>query len=226
MTGPNRWEDRHLIEQSQRGSAGAFAELYRRYHRRLYHTLYRLLRNRDDAEDVLQSTFLNAWRSIGCFKGESELFTWLYRIAINLAISHQRRRAGCREKSWHEDDEEGQRYDPPAATPHPGARLECQEDLEQLRQALQRLSEDHRVIICLKDLEEMSYEDIARTLAIPIGTVRSRLHRARTELAQLLGLITDPASSAQNTRGRIPPKNAVTEDNTRKKPTDLLPYES
>jgi RNA polymerase sigma-70 factor (ECF subfamily) len=211
VSGLDRWDDRRLIEQSQQGDPAAFAELYRRYYRRLYHTLHRLLRNREDAEDVLQSTFLNAWRSIGCFKGESELFTWLYRIAINLAISHHRRRLSNREKSLGEWNEEQPVYDPPAMVPHPSTGLETQEALERLWHALQRLSEDHRIIICLKDIEEMSYEDIAQTLAIPIGTVRSRLHRARAELAELLGVTPKPPAAILTPQNRTPSAHAPTD---------------
>ncbi|MCS7271957.1 MAG: sigma-70 family RNA polymerase sigma factor, partial [Gemmataceae bacterium] len=202
MNGLSQWDDRRLIEQAQRGNAVAFAELYRRYYRRIHQTIYRLLRHRDDAEDIVQNTFLNAWRSLGNFKGESEFFTWLYRIAVNLAISHQRRRSSGREKPLYEGDEQQRGYEPPAHAPHPATGLETQEDLEHLRHAMQGLSEDHRIIICLKDLEDMSYEEISRVLHIPIGTVRSRLHRARLELAQLLGLLTPTVETTNGVHQR------------------------
>jgi RNA polymerase sigma-70 factor (ECF subfamily) len=201
VNGLEQWEDRRLIKQSQRGDTAAFAELYRRYSRRIYHTIYRLLRNRDDADDVLQNTFLNAWRSITCFKGDSEFFTWLYRIATNLAISHQRRRGSKKEKPIPEDDGSGNIYDPPAPASHPGENLESQEDITELRRAMQKLSEDHRIIICMKDIQEMSYEEIAQALDIPIGTVRSRLHRARLELAQLLGVLSLESDAPDGNNG-------------------------
>lgn len=196
-----QWDDRRLIQLSQHGNTAAFAELYRRYSRRIYHTIYRLLRNRDDADDVLQNTFLNAWRSIGCFKGDAEFFTWLYRIATNLAISHQRRRGSRREKAIPEDKGSGVSYELPGPASHPGENIEVQEDIAELRQAIQKLSEDHRIIICMKDIQEMSYEEIAQALRIPIGTVRSRLHRARLELAQLLGVLTFEADTSEGNNG-------------------------
>ncbi|GIW83795.1 MAG: RNA polymerase sigma factor [Gemmataceae bacterium] len=201
MKGLEQWDDRRLIQQSQRGNAAAFAELYRRYGRRIYHTIYRLLRNRDDADDVLQNTFLNAWRSITSFKGDSEFFTWLYRIAANLAISHQRRQGSKKEKPIPDDDGSGNSYDPPAPAAHPGEAMEHQEDIAELYRAMQKLSEDHRIIICMKDIQEMSYEEIAQALRIPIGTVRSRLHRARLELAQLLGVLTLEADTPDTSNG-------------------------
>jgi RNA polymerase sigma-70 factor (ECF subfamily) len=201
VKGLEQWDDRRLIQQSQRGNAAAFAELYRRYGRRIYHTIYRLLRNRDDADDVLQNTFLNAWRSITSFKGDSEFFTWLYRIAANLAISHQRRQGNKKEKPIPEDEGSGNSYDPPAPAAHPGEAMEHQEDIAELYRAMQKLSEDHRIIICMKDIQEMSYEEIAQALRIPIGTVRSRLHRARLELAQLLGVLTLEADTPESNNG-------------------------
>lgn len=203
MKGLDQWDDRRLIQQSQRGNATAFAELYRRYARRIYHTIYRLLRNRDDADDVLQNTFLNAWRSITSFKGDSEFFSWLYRIAANLAISHQRRQGSKKEKPIPEDEGSGSNYDPPAPTSHPGEIMENQEDIAQLYRAMQKLSEDHRIIICMKDIQEMSYEEIAQALRIPIGTVRSRLHRARLELAQLLSVFSLEADTPETSNGYV-----------------------
>jgi RNA polymerase sigma-70 factor, ECF subfamily len=174
-------DDRRFIAESRNGDTAAFGALVRRYQDRLYNTAYRLVGNAEDAQDVVQEAFLSAYQSLGSFKGDSLFFTWLYRIAVNTAISLKRKQRAVL------------RLGGPAAEPldpsdlsRPGHALEQAEQGQRVQQALGRLSPEHRAVLVLKDMEGQKYEAIAEVLGVPIGTVRSRLHRARLELRELL----------------------------------------
>jgi RNA polymerase sigma-70 factor (ECF subfamily) len=178
-------DDRRLIAECLRGRTAAFGELVRRYQDRLYHSIYRVVDNAEDAADVVQDAFLNAYQSLNSFKGDAEFFTWLYRIAFNSAISLKRKRKAVLRLEWG-DGKPG--HEPPdeSAFIEPGSNLARTEDEVILQNALNRLSPEHRSVLVLKDLEGQKYEDIAEILGVPIGTIRSRLHRARLELRELL----------------------------------------
>jgi RNA polymerase sigma-70 factor (ECF subfamily) len=179
-------DDRRLIAECLGGRRDAFGELVSRYQARLYNAAVRLVDSPEDAADVVQDAFLNAYQSLHTFKGDAEFFTWLYRIAFNTAISLKRKKravvsldAGGRDGNLDPDD--------PSEYIRPGAALERSEDQTQLRDAMERLSPEHREVLVLKDIEGLKYEEIAEILDVPIGTIRSRLHRARLELRDLLG---------------------------------------
>ncbi|MBN9118694.1 MAG: sigma-70 family RNA polymerase sigma factor [Planctomycetes bacterium] len=156
-----------------------------RYQARLYNAALRLVQSPDDAADVVQDAFLNAYQSLHSFKGDAEFFTWLYRIAFNTAISLKRKKRPSVSLESHAGDT-GIDPDDPSEYVKPGAALERTEEERQLREALARLSAEHREVLLLKDIEGMKYEEIAEVLGVPIGTIRSRLHRARLELRDLL----------------------------------------
>lgn len=179
-------DDRKLISQCLGGRTAAFGELVRRYQDRLFNTVLRLVDNPDDAQDVVQDAFLSAYLSLDTFKGDAQFFTWLYRIAMNAAISQKRKRrvmvgieTGANGEMMHEPIDE-------SVFSQPGEAIEKQEDERQLQEALRKLSPDHRAVLVLKDIEGQKYEVIAEIMEIPIGTVRSRLHRARLELRDLI----------------------------------------
>ena len=179
-------DDQRLIAQCLDGDTVAFGELVRRYQDRLYNTVYRLIDNAEDAADVVQDAFLNAYQSLDGFKGDSQFFTWLYRIAVNTAISHKRKQrvllsidAGRNGSAVVQPLDE-------SAYSQPGHALERAEEDRCVHQALQRLSPEHRAVLILKDMEGQKYEEMADVLGVPIGTIRSRLHRARAELRELL----------------------------------------
>jgi RNA polymerase sigma-70 factor (ECF subfamily) len=179
-------DDHPLIAASLEGDTDAFGELVRRYQDRLYNTVYRLLDNADDAQDVVQDAFLNAYQSLAGFKGDSQFFTWLYRIAVNTAISHKRKQ---RLTFSIDGGRNGQARVEPLDTSdagRPGEALERAEEERRVQRALNRLSPEHREVLILKDLEGEKYEAMAERLGVPIGTIRSRLHRARSELRELL----------------------------------------
>ena len=178
-------DDRRLIADCLGGRRDAFGELVSQYQARLYNSALRLVLSPEDAADVVQDTFLSAYQALHTFKGDAEFFTWLYRIAFNTAISLKRKKKPSVSLENH-TRETGLDPDDPSEYVKPSAALERTEDEQQLSDAIARLSAEHRDVLVLKDLEGMKYEEIAEVLEVPIGTIRSRLHRARLELRDLL----------------------------------------
>lgn len=176
--------DRELVARCQLGEADAFNELVGRHQDRVYAAVTRFCGNGEDAADVVQRAFINAYRKISEFKGDAAFSTWIYRIAFNQAISFRRenRRPSV---SLHAKDEDGLIAEP-VDERAPGESMETEETRKKVQQALERLEEEDRQIIILKDLQGHSYDEIAAILQIPKGTVRSRLHRARMELKEKL----------------------------------------
>jgi RNA polymerase sigma-70 factor (ECF subfamily) len=179
-------DDHRLIAECLQGRTTAFCELVRRYQDRLYNTVYRLLDNAEDAQDVVQDAFLSAYQSLESFKGDSLFFTWLYRIAVNTAISLKRKQRVVISMSAQRD--KGNELEPLDASElsQPGHALEQREQERLIQQALNRLSPEHRAVLIMKDMEGQKYETMAEVLQVPIGTIRSRLHRARVELREIL----------------------------------------
>jgi RNA polymerase sigma-70 factor (ECF subfamily) len=180
-----RRDDAVLIQASLRGDQAAFGELILRYQDRLFHAVHCVVGHSEDARDVVQEAFLSAYQSLKSFKGDSKFFTWLYRIAFNAAISQRRKR-----RTVVSMDALGTAggIDPMDLSDghQPGAMLERTEDVRRVQLALQAMTPEHRAVLVLKDIEGQKYEDIAEILDVPIGTVRSRLHRARIELRDAL----------------------------------------
>ncbi|HZT78952.1 MAG TPA: sigma-70 family RNA polymerase sigma factor [Gemmataceae bacterium] len=181
-----RADSYHLIAECLDGDTAAFGELVRRYQDRLYNTVYRLVDNPEDAHDVVQEAFLNAYQSLDSFKGDSRFFTWLYRIAVNTAISQKRKHRAVVSIDQGRSGEMS--LEPPDESEYsrPGEAMERAEEERRIQAALNRLSPEHRAVLVLKDIEGHKYEMIAEILGVPIGTVRSRLHRARAELREIL----------------------------------------
>ena len=179
-------DDHRLIAECLQGRTAAFGELVRRYQDRLYNTVHRLVDNAEDAQDVVQDAFLNAYQSLDGFKGDSQFFTWLYRIAVNTAISHKRKqRLTLSIDAGRNGEARVEPLDPSEAS-RPGHALEQAEEERRVQRALNRLSPEHRAVLIMKDMEGQKYEAMAEILGVPIGTIRSRLHRARSELRELL----------------------------------------
>ena len=178
--------DQDLIDSSLTGSAEAFGVLVRRYQHRLYHSLVHMLGSAEDAQDVSQDAFVLAYQKLESFRGQSGFYSWLYRIAMNTAISARRRpkQPGIsvdtlREQTGHEPAD----HRPSAAPSH---ALDVSEQQQLVRRALQGLSDEFRTCLVLKEMDGLSYEEIAGVLDCPIGTVRSRIHRGRQELRDKL----------------------------------------
>ena len=178
-------DDETLVRASQDGDTEAFGQLVKRYQDRLYPTLLRLTGSPDDALDLLQDAFILAFQKLSRFRGQSSFFTWVYRIAVNLALSERRNRKGRPQVKPVQDMDQ---LDHHAASRQddPSLPLEQAEDESRVQRALLKLPEEARVVVVLRDLDGLSYEEISDALNIPLGTVRSRLHRARVDLRSAL----------------------------------------
>lgn len=175
-------EDHRLVRDALAGQSAAFSELVRRHQDRLFSSVLRIVGRPEDAADIVQEAFVNAWQSLAGFHGHAEFSTWLYRIAYNATISWQRKQRPMIHFSAHRNgttpiDPVDQRRDS-----IPGEVLDRNEEAALLQTTLLDLNVEHRQVLILKDFEGMKYEQIAEILNVPIGTVRSRLHRARLEL--------------------------------------------
>lgn len=177
-------DESNLLKAFQRGNVEAFGVLVHRYQDRLYTALTRFLDSRDDALDVLQETFLSAFANAGNFKGNSRFYTWIYRIGMNHAIDLHRRKKPRTTLSIYQGDQP--EFADPREEGGPDQQMIREEERQLIRKALQILSAEHRTVIVMKEIDDMRYEEIAEVLEVPVGTVRSRLHRARSELKLVL----------------------------------------
>ncbi|MCY2979811.1 MAG: sigma-70 family RNA polymerase sigma factor [Planctomycetota bacterium] len=172
-----------LIQSALAGNSSSFEVLVTRYQDRLYTAMISVVGSADEAEDVVQESFIQAYLKLDTFQQNSRFFTWLYRIAFNYALARRRRNRG------HLSLEQGREIagtDPVSKAESPDNRMSRSEDVQLVHRALAELSEDHRAILVLREMEDMAYEEIAEVLKISIGTVRSRLNRARFALRQQL----------------------------------------
>jgi RNA polymerase sigma-70 factor (ECF subfamily) len=190
--------DQALVERVQRGDKRAFELLVAKYQRKIFRLLSRLIRDPAEIEDVAQEAFIKAYRALPNFRGESAFYTWLYRIAINTAKNHlvaQGRRAPTTTETDVEDAENFDDADQLRDVNTPESMLQSRQVGEAVNRAIDKLPEDLRTAIVLRELEGLSYEEIAESMNCPIGTVRSRIFRAReaiaSELRPLLGTTKD-----------------------------------
>ena len=172
-------EETQLIDLAVQGDRSAFTALVEMNQERLFASMIHVTGSPDEAEEVVQEAFIRAFIKLDTFQRNSQFFTWLYRIAFNSALTRKRRnRVRVSLDHWRESN--GLEVaDPADAVDEPMLR---QERVNRVRAAIQILSEDHRTILVLREMQERSYEDIAEILEISIGTVRSRLSRARNQL--------------------------------------------
>lgn len=178
--------DQSLIQATLAGDASAFETLLQRYQDRLVHSLEHALGSREDALEVAQQAFVQAWRRLSTFRAESAFYSWLYRIARNIAVS-ERQRSRLRAGSLNNLTEStGFEPQDARATAAPEYQLEQSEQGQLVRQALLQMPEEFRQPLVLKELDGFSYEEISQILDIPLGTVRSRIFRARQDLAERL----------------------------------------
>lgn len=181
-----------LVEAFRKGMPGAFEAIVRAHQDRVYSFCARMLSDREDALDAAQEVFLSAWRNLSRFRGEAALSTWLLRIAANRCLNRIRRRKSLseREAPWPEstgEEGEGIIFQPAGGeNDHPDRLAETGEMREILTEALSQLDPDSRWMVLLSDVEGFSYEEIAALAEVPLGTVKSRLHRARMAMRRLL----------------------------------------
>ena len=179
-----------LVEAFREGKPGAFDAIVRTHQDRVYAFCLRMLADREDALDVAQEVFLSAYRNLAGFRGEASLSTWLLRIAANRSLNRIRQRAtrAAREVMSIEPQEVGDSpFQPPGREEdRPDRMMESRETRKILEAAIANLDEDSRMLVLLSDVEGFSYEELSEAVGIPLGTVKSRLHRARMALRKML----------------------------------------
>ena len=192
-------QDELLIRRAQRGDADAFEQLLLEHQKNVYNLCYRMAGDPDDAMDLSQETFLRAWRCLDQYQFASAFSTWLYRLCSNICIDflRRRRRQQTVPLTFEDADGEEQTYAVPDAQPLPEEQVELKLTRETLAAAMAQLLPEHRAVLQLRVVNEMSYEQIADVLDIQIGTVKSRLSRARNQLKKILerGNLSRRASS-------------------------------
>jgi len=174
--------DAEYVRRLQQGETDAFEMLVRRHEKTIFNLVYRMLGDYDEAAETSQEVFLSAYRAIDRFRGDANFSTWLYRIALNHTSTRRKSLNRHQQRNVSLDDTEPVR-DP---QPGPAETMEKKEIRERVQRALNTLEPDDATVILLRDLQDIPYEEVARLLEIPVGTVKSRLHRARQALKSRL----------------------------------------
>lgn len=184
-------DDRILVSRAQSGDYAAFDQLVQRYQERVYGTVYHMTSNHEDANDLVQETFIKAHKALANFKGDSSFFTWVYRIAVNKTINFLKTRKNKVHLSLNDLDFNAE-HDPDlvafVSDKTPRRDVGLTELQEKLNEAMQRLSDIHRLVVTLHDVQGLSHDEISKIMDCNTGTVRSRLFYARQ---QLQGYLSD-----------------------------------
>jgi len=191
VTAANPAAEEELVKRARQGELSAYDELVRRYQERIYATIYHMTSNHEDANDLAQEAFIKAFHALKSFKGGSSFYTWVYRIAVNKTINFLKQRKNRTHMSLNDLDFNAE-HDPDLVAliseKTPRREMNLAELQEKLNSALQKLSEHHRLVVTLHDVQGLSHEEIAQIMECNIGTVRSRLFYARQ---QLQGYLSD-----------------------------------
>lgn len=182
-------EEQQLIRRAQQGDNSAFEQLLLLHQKKVYNLCLRMSANPDDALDLSQEAFIKAWKNLGQYQFEASFSTWLFRLTSNVCIDFLRRKKRRQETSLtesYEDSDDGEEFSVPDAQPLPEQQAITKETRLELAQAMARLAPDHREILQLRVIEGLAYEQIADILEIRVGTVKSRLARARLALRKIL----------------------------------------
>jgi RNA polymerase sigma-70 factor (ECF subfamily) len=193
-TGREPVDDRALVEAARGGDRDAFRTLFERYHRRAYALALGMLRHSEDALDVVQDAFIKAHRYLDKFEGNSSFYTWLYRIVMNLAIDHLRKHRRVRPVELDDQTLEDAGDDallPTILGGNPGRALLDKEIRRRIDEALGELSDNHRAVLIMRELEGMSYEEMAQAMGCSKGTIMSRLFHARKNMQKRLVDLVD-----------------------------------
>lgn len=181
--------ENELVRAARSGDQSAFEALVKANQAMAYQLAYRMTGNPEDAADLTQEAFLNAWRGLSAFDGRASFSTWLYRLTSNACIDflrREKRRVSLSMTLEDEEDEEGRQAQLPDSRYSPERELEKKEAAEAVRRGLAALSDEHREVLVLRELEGLSYTEIAQTLSLEEGTVKSRIARARLALREFL----------------------------------------
>ena len=188
MPDPAQEPDPVLLRRAQGGDEAAFGIIMRAHYERTFRLVCAILHNEADARDVCQEVWLKVWKQLPTFRGDSRFSTWLHPIATRRALDHlrKRRRWFDRFLPYDTGDENAVEVAEPATTENAGSLAEGNETVARVRAALASLPPKHRAVLALRELEGLSYEEIAEATGLPAGTVMSRLHHARRLLAEKL----------------------------------------
>jgi RNA polymerase sigma-70 factor (ECF subfamily) len=184
--------DQELIRRCLSGQPDAFGLLVERYQHRLFHSLVHVLGSTADAQDVAQDAFVHALEKLKTFRGQSAFYSWLFRIALNAAVSARRKTRRMSTSVEATREATGNEPADQRLSAEPSHALDLSDRQRLVRQALGELPEEFRTVLVLKEMDGMAYEEIAAICACPVGTVRSRLHRARLELRGKLSVLLRP----------------------------------
>ena len=202
-----REEEAKIIRAVVDGNTNAFEDLVLEYQKQVYHITLKMTGNEEDAFDLSQETFLKAFRALPTFRGEAGFGSWLYRMAANLCIDFLRkkkRQGGGQLISLDEEEEDRRPRELPDLRYEPQGALEKKEMRRKVQEGLQRLPHEQRLILVMRDVEGFSYQEISDALKIELGTVKSRIYRARAHLARLLtedgNCLKDPSSEGMERR--------------------------
>lgn len=179
-------EDFALVQRVQAGDKKAFNLLVSKYHRRVGRLLARMLKNQEDIDEVVQESFIKAYRAIASFRGDSAFYTWIYRIAINAAknlLVQQGRRPSTPNELIEGEDETFEHQHALSTIDTPESLIQTKQIGAAVNEAIEALPEDLRAAILMREIEGLSYEEIAQSMGCPVGTVRSRIFRAREAVA-------------------------------------------
>src|SRR5512135_55547 len=186
---PAAVEEMDLVRRARKGDLTAYDDLVRRYQERIYATIYHMTSNHEDANDLAQEAFIKAFQALKSFKGGSSFYTWVYRIAVNKTINFLKQRKNRNAMSLDDLDFQAE-HDPDLVAliseKTPRREVNLSELQEKLNAAMQKLSEPHRLVVTLHDVQGLSHEEIAEIMGCNIGTVRSRLFYARQQLQAYL----------------------------------------
>jgi RNA polymerase sigma-70 factor (ECF subfamily) len=186
---PVETDEMQLVTRAREGDLEAYDDLVRRYQERIYATVYHMTSNHEDANDLAQEAFIKAFHALKSFKGGSSFYTWVYRIAVNKTINFLKQRKNRMQMSLDDIDFNAE-HDPDLVAlisdKTPRRDINLAELQEKLNVAMQKLSESHRLVVTLHDIQGLSHEEIAKIMGCNIGTVRSRLFYARQQLQALL----------------------------------------
>ena len=182
-------EEMDLVKRARKGDLAAYDELVRRYQERIYATVYHMTANHEDANDLAQEAFIKAFQALRSFKGGSSFYTWVYRIAVNKTINFLKQRRNKGQMSLDDLDFNAE-HDPDLVAliseKTPRREVNLAELQEKLNIAMQKLSDSHRLVVTLHDVQGLSHEEIAKIMDCNVGTVRSRLFYARQQLQAYL----------------------------------------
>ena len=187
-----------LLQRAKDGDLAAFGELVRLYEKKVYALTLRMCKHPEDAAEAAQEAFLAAWQGLKFFRGEASFSTWLYRLASNACVDLLRRESRLRRAAGPSLDDEGVYLDVADSAPSPHAIAESNELKQQIEEGLRTLSPEHREVLILREIHQLSYDEIAQALSLDSGTVKSRISRGRKQLRNFLlksGNFSPPGTS-------------------------------